>query len=42
LAARARVEADYQWERNLAVLDRLFAETDASLKAHDTAERTGV
>jgi sugar transferase (PEP-CTERM/EpsH1 system associated) len=25
LAARARVEADYQWERNLSVLDRLFA-----------------
>jgi sugar transferase (PEP-CTERM/EpsH1 system associated) len=42
LAARARVEADYQWERNLSVLDRLFAEVGTPLKAHDTAERTGV
>jgi glycosyltransferase involved in cell wall biosynthesis len=31
LAARARVEADYQWERNLSVLDRLFAEVGAPL-----------
>jgi polysaccharide biosynthesis protein PslH len=42
LAARARVEADYQWERNLSVLDRLFAEVDPSLTAHDIAERAGV
>lgn len=28
LAARARVEADYQWEKNLSVLDRLFVEID--------------
>jgi sugar transferase (PEP-CTERM/EpsH1 system associated) len=41
LAARARVEADYQWERNLSVLDRIFAEVDAPFKAQAAAEQTG-
>lgn len=41
MAARARVEADYQWDRNLSILDGLFATDEAAREARSLAERIG-